>query len=60
MASTINETIVSALGEMNEKFEDYLNKLEHLQSLSESYNNIIDIIGKDTLGISNAALRQMS
>jgi hypothetical protein len=44
---------------MNEEFDSYLNKLDHLKNLSESFNNIVDIVGKDTLGISNAAMREM-
>jgi hypothetical protein len=42
-----------ALAEWNEKLSDNADIIDHYGSVLEGYRNIIDIVGKDTLGISD-------
>jgi hypothetical protein len=48
------------LDEFNEKMDNQINKIEQAQTLMDHYKNIIDIIGKDKLGISDGVLKRMS
>ena len=57
---TVHEQILTAWDEWNEKLDDGVEKLEHLQAIQESYANIIDIVGQKNLGISNAFMRAMA
>ena len=56
----MQEAVVEYYDQWNEKIQDNITKLEHSQSVLESYRNIIDLIGKDTLGLSDAFLEEMS
>jgi hypothetical protein len=44
----------------HEKLETGMGTLEHYGSILESYKNIIDIVGKDTLGISSEFMSDLS
>ena len=48
------------LDEFNEKMDNQINKIEQAQTLMDHYKNIIDIVGKDKLGISDGVLKRMS
>ena len=43
----------------NEKMDEQASEIEFLGSVIENYQNIIDIVGKDTLGVSDALMKQM-
>ena len=51
---TVHEQILNVWEKWNEKLDDQISKIEHLQSITESYLNIIDIVGQKNLGVSNA------
>lgn len=57
---TVHDQILTVWDEWNEKLDDSISKLEHLQAIQESYANIIDIVGQKNLGVSNAFMRNLS
>ena len=59
LRQTVHEQILNVWDEWNEKLDSGISKLEHLQSITESYNNIIDIVGQKNLGVSNAFMSKM-
>lgn len=56
---TVYEQILNVWDEWNEKLDAGIAKIEHLQSITESYKNIIDIVGQKNLGVSNAFMSKM-
>ena len=56
---TVHEQILTVWEEWNEKLDDGIAKIEHLQSITESYQNIIDIVGQKNLGVSNSFMSKM-
>lgn len=56
----VQEKVVEAYDTWNEKLGHNSEMLQRNQSMLESYRNIIDIVGKDTLGISDTILEEMS
>ena len=42
-----------------EKIDTGISKIEHLQAITESYQNIIDIVGQKNLGVSDAFMSRM-
>ena len=57
---TVHEQILTAWDEWNEKLDNSIEKLEHLQAIQESYVNIVDIVGQKNLGVSNAFMKAMA
>ena len=57
---TVHDQILTVWDEWNEKLDDGISKLEHLQAIQESYVNIIDIVGQKNLGVSNAFMRKLA
>ena len=49
----VRDKVMPAFQELTEEMDLQIEKIEHLQSVTESYRNIIDIVGKDYLGISD-------
>ena len=56
---TVHEQILTVWDEWNEKMDDGIAKLEHLQAISDSYKNIIDIVGQRNLGVSDAFMNKL-
>lgn len=42
------------------KMDDGIEKIEHLKNITQSYKNIVDIVGKNFLGISNDLMDKMN
>ena len=62
-----SESIKDAFEQVKNVFSDSINqmdkyeeKIKHIQNVTKSYRNIIDIVGKDSLGVSNEILREMN
>ena len=53
----VHEAVLNAFEGMSEKLDDQIDKIEHLNGLYETYGNIIDIVGKKSLKISNEQLQ---
>ena len=54
------EKLGESIDEFNDKIERQKDIISDLDGVMNHYRNIIDIVGKDTLGISDEMLRQMS
>ena len=63
MRETIEEKVMEVFDAWNEKLDSGISKLDHYGNIIQSYKNIIDIVGKDTLGLTDtfmATLNQSS
>lgn len=56
---TVHDQVLEVWDEWNEKIDAGISKIEHLQSITESYQNIIDIVGQKNLGVSNEFMSKM-
>lgn len=56
---TVHEQILTVWEEWGEKIDAGISKIEHLQAITESYQNIIDIVGQKNLGVSDAFMSKM-
>ena len=54
------QTIIDAFDAWNEKIDKNITKLGHLNSVVKKYNDIIGLVGKDTLGISDALMESLN
>lgn len=57
---TVQDKLTEAFEGWNEELERGITKLEHYSSILENYKNIIDIVGKDMLGISDETMSNLS
>ena len=63
MRETIEGKVMEVFDAWNEKLDSGISKLDHYGNIIQSYKNIIDIVGKDTLGLTDtfmATLNQSS
>ena len=56
---SIEEQVMEVFDAWNEKLQEGTATLEHYSSILESYKNIVDIVGKDTLGLSNKFMEDL-
>lgn len=56
----VYEKLNEVMDEFNEKMDGQISKIEQAQRVMDHYKNIIDIVGKDRLGISDGVLKQMT
>jgi len=56
----ISDNLVAAFEDMNKEMDDSIIKLDHMTSMIESFRNIIDLTGKDALGISDDLMKKMN
>ena len=57
---SIEETVLEAFDMWHEKLEEGIEKFDYFGTILESYQNIIDTVGKDTLGISDSLMNTLS
>ena len=57
---TVQDKLTEAFEGWNEEIERGITKLEHYGSVLKNYKNIIDIVGKDMLGISDETMSNLS
>ena len=57
--NTIREKVLTAWDDLVSKMDQGIEKLDHLTSMTESYKNIVDIVGKDMLGISDELMKSL-
>jgi hypothetical protein len=60
MGDTVSGKIIEALEQMNKDLDEQADKIERNNSLLEHYRNVIDLVGKDTLGISDEIMKKTS
>lgn len=57
---TVQNKLTEAFEAWEEKIDDQISKFDHYNNLLESYKDIIDVIGKDNLGISDDLINQIT
>ena len=57
---TVQDKLTEAFEAWNEKIEKGISKLEFYGSVLEGYQNIIDIVGKDMLGVSDETMANLN
>ena len=60
MRDTIQDDLVNAFQKMNEEAQKGVDKIDDLSSMIQEYRDIIDLVGKDNLGISTDLLNKMN
>jgi hypothetical protein len=60
MRKQVHEELIAAFEEMNEEMNREVEAIDHFSDMLQSYRDIIDLVGKDNMGISNAMLQEMS
>ena len=60
LRQSVHDKILSTFEEMNQKIDDNIAKLEHLQNMTESYGNIIDLVGKANFAGSSDAIKALN
>ena len=59
LRNTVHDKLTEAYDAWNEKLQENADIIDHYGSIIENYKNIIDIVGKDNLGISDETLAKM-
>lgn len=59
LRNTVQDKLTAAFDAWNEKLDKNTSKLSHLRNLVNNYKNIIDIVGKDNLGISDETMEKI-
>lgn len=59
LRNTVQDKLTAAFDAWQEKLDKNISKQEYLSSLIKNYQNIIDIVGKDRLGISDEIIEKM-
>ena len=56
----VYDTLSDSFSKFNEELKDTIDIMEHLTNITNSYRNIIDLVGKKNIDISNALLESFS
>jgi hypothetical protein len=56
----ISENLITAFDDMNKEMDESTDKLNHMTSMIDGFRNIIDLAGKEALGISDDLIKQMN
>jgi TP901 family phage tail tape measure protein len=59
LRDTVHEKVLTAFQDLTSEMDNEISKIDHLKSVTQSYQNIIDIVGQESLGISDDLMRQM-
>jgi hypothetical protein len=60
LRSQVEEEVMKVFELWHEEFEQNGRVFEHASTMVENYKNIIDIVGKDRLGISDTILKELN
>ena len=56
----IEEEVLNTFDEWHEKLDEGIEQFDHYGDILENYKNIVDIVGKDVLGVSNETMAKLS
>jgi hypothetical protein len=56
---SISDELVSAFESMNEEMDKSIARIEHMTSVADTFYNIIDLAGKESLGINKSLLNDI-
>ena len=59
LRDTMHEKVLAAFQGFNEELQEGIDKIDHLAQLTQNYRNIVGIVGKENLGVSNALMEAM-
>jgi TP901 family phage tail tape measure protein len=54
------DKVLDSFGQFNEEMDRSIDKIDHLSAVTDNYKNIIDIVGKKNLNVSNALLDSLN
>jgi hypothetical protein len=54
----VYETIGTTFDNLNSRMDAYINRIDHAKSIMTNYLNIVDLIGKKHLGMTNDMLAE--
>lgn len=57
---TVHDQLLTVWDEWNDKMDTAISKIEHLQNITSSYKNIIDIVGQKSLGLTDSFMSGLS
>ena len=60
MADEALDKLIDHFDTWNEKIQENIDNISHLRDMTQSYRDIIDLVGKDTLGVSDELLDTMN
>lgn len=60
LRQSVHDKILSTFEEMNAEIDKGIEKLKHLQAMTESYGNIIDLVGKANFKGSEGAIKALN
>ena len=60
MADEALDKLIDHFDTWNEKIQENTDNISHLRDMTQSYRDIIDLVGKDTLGVSDELLERMN
>jgi hypothetical protein len=56
LANEALDKLIEGFEEWNEAIDINIEKISHLREITSTYKDIIDLVGKDNLGVSNKLL----
>lgn len=59
LRESVYSKVLDSFEKFNEEMDRSIEKIDHLSALTDNYRNIIDIVGKKNLNISNALLESL-
>jgi uncharacterized protein YdaL len=59
-AKEAHEMLSNLYEDFNSEIQEATDKIVHITDMTEKYRNIVDLIGKDNLGISDAMLDDLN
>jgi hypothetical protein len=59
LRETVEEQVMEVFDAWNDKLETNMDTLDHFGSMLDSYKNIVDIVGQDTMGLSETFMQNM-
>lgn len=59
LQDTVRGKVMEAFDELSGELDEQIDKLDHLSSITQSYQNIVDLVGQEYLGISDELMKTM-
>ena len=60
LRETMHDKVLESFESFNEEMDKSIDKIDHLSNVTEKYKNIIDIVGKKNLNVSNALIDSLN
>lgn len=60
LRETVQEKVMDTFQEWNEEMDKGISKIEHLGSVIDAYKNLVDLVGKATLGLDSDFMKKIA